>query len=298
MTRLRIFLKNSARPALLQVKLILAACLLSGCISSGAPSYPKEAIDQAIHDICKKEYSLDVTARLVGETLWIYLPIEDIFEKSDKPEKYTERFSIEENKGGFDNETLKIDYLVKPVPEQEKSQEIKYSKAAMDKINNTWKVLRRVLFSMEHSEKGNPKFVYLINADIKNGFEIRELLNIEDLKKVSYNFISWGEYQHRTIQDTDVSAAIIGDQSGQHVAYKDVSWEEFLIKQIEHRIKLKFQKPEVARNADIDKEIIKVVVATLKIYGFKDFSSVELLNLMTNNKTMLNQAAIWARPTE
>jgi len=267
-------------------------------MSSETPTYPKEGVNDAIRDICKKEYDIDVLAKLIGRTLWIYLPLEEMFEKSDKPEKFTEIFTIEDNKQIFEAGNLKIEYLIKPAKEQEKSNDIKYSKTAMDKINNVWKVLRRVLFSMERSVKGEPQFVYLITADVKNGFEIRELFYIEDLKKVSYNFISWGEYQHRTIQDTVISTDIFADRSGAHIVYTDVSWEKFITNQIEHRIKLKFQKPEVSKNVDIDKEILKIVATTLKIYGFRDFSAVELSNLLTNNKITLNQAAIWAKTTD
>jgi len=298
MTKSRVFLKNLARYALPLLNLLFVSYIISGCISSGAPTYLKENIDTGIRDICKKEYDVDVTVKLIGQTLWIYLPLEDIFEKSDKPEKFIEKFAVEDSKKTFENGNLKIEYLIKNVADQEKFHDIKYNKAVMEKINNTWKALRRVLFSMEQPKKSELQFICMITADIKNGFEIKELFYIEDLKKVSYNFISWGEYQHRTIQDTIISADIIGDKEGKRIVYTDISWEKFIISQIEHRIKLKFQKPEVDRNADIDKEILKIVATTLKIYGFRDFSSVELVNLLTNNKTILNQAAILAKPTE
>lgn len=298
MMKSKVFLKNLARYALPLLNLLFISYILSGCISSGEPTYLKEGIVDGIRDISKKEYNIDVTAKLIGQTLWIYIPLEDMFEKSDKPEKFIERFVIEDNKKSFENKTLKIEYLIKNVADKEKSHDIKYSKDAMEKINNVWKALRRVLFSMGQAEKGGPQFICLVTADTKNGFEIKELFYIEDLKKVSYNFISWGEYQHRTIQDTAISADIIGDKEGKHLVYKEITWEQFIINQIEHRIKLKFQKPEVEKNADIDKEILRIVASTLKIYGFRDFSSVELTNLLSNNKTTLNQAAIWARPTD
>jgi hypothetical protein len=75
--------------------------------------------------------------------------------------------------------------------------------------------------------------------------------------------------------------------------------EDFIAAQIRHRIKLKFQKPEVSGDyVDIDKEIIKIAVYTIKTYNFKDLSVVELNNLFTNNKLELNRQAIWERPIE
>jgi len=49
--------------------------------------------------------------------------------------------------------------------------------------------------------------------------------------------------------------------------------EEFIADQIQNRIKLKFQKPEVPANADIDKEVLKIVNYTLAAYQFKNLLS-------------------------
>lgn len=298
MMKLRQSLKNSARSGLKLSTYVLLPLLLCACISSTEPSYSKETLVDSIQNICKDEYNIEVKAKLIGQTLWIYLPLEDLIEKSDKPEKYLERFSIEHNKDEFKDGLLKLEYSIKVIPEKEKYQEVKYNKLALEKMNNVWKVLRRVLFSMKDSKKDGLQFFCFISADIKNGFQMKEIFYYLDLKKVSYEFISLAEYQHRTIQDTQIQPEIIGDKEGLHLNYRDIPFEEFLMRQIEHRIRLKFQKPEVDKNVDIDKEIIKIVVYTLKTYNFRDFSTVELNNLLTNNKIILNQAAIWARPMD
>lgn len=276
----------------------IIACLLLGCSSSPSPTFLKEDIEKAIQDICRNEYKTDVKVKWAGSTLWVYVPLEDILEKANKPQEYLERFAIEQNAGEFKQGLFRLKYLIKPVPEQEKYQEAKYSDAALKKISNVWKVIRRVLFSMETSKGKEPQFLSVVTADIKNGLIIEELVYYPDLKKVSYDFISWGEYQHRSIQDTEISPQIIGDKDGFRLDYREIPLEEFIGRQIQHRIKLKFQKPEVDKNADIDKEILKVIVYTLKTYGFKDFSGVELNNLLTDNKIILNQKAVLERPTE
>lgn len=272
--------------------------LASGCTSSTEPTYLKENINDYIQDIGKSEYNIAVKARFIGQTLWVYLPLEDLIEKADKPEKYLERFEIEFNKGEFKESALKLTYLIKPVPEQEKYQEFKYNKAALEKINNVWKVIRRVLFSMKHSQQSGPQFFCLITADIKNGYMIKEIFYYLDVKKVSYEFISWTEYQHRTIQDMEIAPQIIGDKEGLNLDYKDITWKEFIAGQIQQRIKLKFQKPEVDKEVDIDKEILKIIVHTIKTYDFRDFSDAELNNLLTNNRIVLNRQALWARPID
>ncbi len=288
----RQFSRNSARTVL---SVFFSCILLSSCTSSTEPTFTSANIEGSIHDICKQEYGIDTTVKRVGKTLWIYMPVEDMLVKMDKPEKYTEKFDVINNDVGFEARTFKLDYAIKAIPEKEKSQEYKYNKDVLEKLNNVWKVIRRVMFSLKKGDKNEPQFFSMVIADTKSGFEMKEVFYYIDLKKVSYSNISWGEYQHRAISDTDVSQAIIGDKTGQHIMYEDYTMEKFIALQIQHRIKLKFQKPEVAKNADIDKEVAKIVATTVKAYGLKDFDEVALNNMLTDAKATLNRAAVWAR---
>jgi len=281
------------------LKLIPFILFLSACTSSTAPSFLKEGISKAVKDICKKEYQLDIVTNLVGHTFWVYMPLENIITKSAKPEKYIERFLVENKKNQFSERILKINYLVKPVPETEKQQEMSLDKSVNTKIFNILQVIRRVFFSMDNREaEKNPLFFCIVTADTANGFELSHIFHCLDLKKLSYGFISQTEYQHRIIQDSEVSEQIIGDKEGRHLVYRDITLEEFLADQIQVRIRMKFQKPEVEKNADIDKEILKIVPLTLNTYAFKDFTLVEMNNLVTGSKIILNQAAVLARAKE
>lgn len=297
MTKSRLSLKNLAKRGLL-LNITLISCLIAGCTSSTTPTYRKEDLTTSIQNICKNEYKIDVKAFLIGETCWIYFPVEDLVEKAKKPEKYPERFIIEDTKNEFQDGIIKLEYKIKSIPEVEKTQEIAYNKKVGEQVNNVWAVLRRVILSMDYEKSGGPKVFCLVIADIKNGFEIKNTFYYLDLKKASYGFISWEEYQHRTVQDMAIEDNIINDKEGEHLKIKEITLEDFIVSQIGHRIRLKFQKPEVRNNVDIDKEIKKVVVNTLKIYDFRDFSAVELNNRVTNNKIILNEAAIWQSPND
>lgn len=298
MTKLKLYSKNSARCVLL-LNIFLIACLAFGCSSSTAPTFQVSGIEKAIRDICKNEYKIDVTVKLIGETLWIYIPVEDIFVKADKPVKYTDKYAISENEMEYKDGDFNLRYAVKIIEEKEKTQDVTYNKRIVGKIDNVWKSLRRVSFSMKRSKKENePKFFYLVTADVKNGFETRDLFYYLDLKKVSYGFISPGEFQHRSVQESTADLKIIGDKEGAHLNYADIAMKDFISGQIMHRIKLKFQKPEVEKNADIDKEIEKIVSLTIKIYGFKDFNEVDFYNSLTKNRVILNRAAVLAGPIE
>ena len=296
MTKLKQFLRNSENISLLNICIILL--LISGCTSSTAPTYLKEDIDIAIRDICKSEYKIDVLVKPVASTLWIYMPVEDMLKNMDKPEKYTEIFSIEENAGGFQDGVFNFEYSIKAIPGEEKIQNVFLDPQVMEKINDILQVLRRVLFSMEKLKKGEPQFITIVAGDIKNGIILKNIFYYKDFKKFLYGFISLTEYQHRSIDDMDKSEKIINDKQGVSLTYHDFTMEEFAGLQILHRIKLKFQKPEVDKNADIDKEIIKVITHVIKTYELSDFNAVQIYNLLTQNKVSLSREAILTRPSE
>lgn len=287
--------KSLARAGL---KLLPLIFFLSACTSSTSPTFLRESTPLAVKDICKKEYALDLSTKLVGQTLWVYMPLEDIVSKPPKPEKYTERFLVEDKKNILSEGVLRVSYSIKPITERETQQEMSIDKSVNEKIFNVLQVIRRVLFSIDNSKKDNPLFFCIVTADIKNGFEIKQVFHFLDLKKLSYGFISQTEYQHRVVQDTAVSAQIIGDIEGSHLDYQDITLEEFIASQIQNRIRLKFQKPEVEINADIDKEVLKIITYTLNTYNFKDFSLVEIVNLVSAAKTTLNRAAALAGPDQ
>ena len=280
------------------LKFLPLILFLSACSSSTSPSFLKEDIPQAIQDICKKEYKLEVFSKLVGSTLWVYVPLEGIISKPEKPEKYTERFLLEDIKNFLEEGVLKVSYLVKLTEEKEKQQEMGLDKSVNEKIFKVLQVIRRVLFSVDNSKKDSPLFFCIVTADIKNGFEIKQIFHALDLKKISYGIISQTEYQHRIIQDSVISPLIIGDKTGTHLVYRDITLTEFIVDQIQARIKLKFQRPEVPRNADIDKEVLKIISSTLNAYEFKDFTFVQIDNLATRKKNILNQKATLAEFNE
>ncbi len=291
----KLFSKSLAKIAL---KLLPFVFCLSACNSSVTPSFLKESTASAVKDICLKEYKLDLVTKLVDQTLWVYMPLEDIVTKLDKPEKYIERFSIQDNKNLLAEGILSVSYLIKPIEEKESNQEMALDKKVNEKIFNVLQVIRRVLFSTDHSKINSPLFFCIVTADIKNGFQIKQVFHLSDLKKLSYGFISQTEYQHRILQDTEVSPLIIGDRQGTHLDYQNITLDNFIVGQIQNRIKIKFQKPEVEKNADVDKEILKIITYTLNTYNFQNFTLLEMTNLLNEKKSIFNRTAILNNPQD
>lgn len=289
MTKSRRFSRSLASRAL---SLVLLVSLAAGCSTSTTPTYASRDIDKTVEKILRDEYKMKARSRLVGGALWVYVPVDELFERTkgnDPADKIRERFEIQENESVLREGLLRVSYLVKPiVPEREKDQGYKISKKAMEKINNAWEVVRRVLFSMSARDREQVQFYVLMAADVSNGLEIRETIYYKDLIKVLYRVISPGEYHHRVAVKSGLRPEVIGDWEGNSVKYADVKFKDFLCNQIEHRVGLKFQKPEVEQSADADKEVRKVVLEVLTIYGFTDFTVAELTNLLTNSKCHLD----------
>jgi len=274
------------------LKLLPLIFLLSACSSSTAPSFLKEDTASAVRDICKKEYKLELVTKLAGRTLWVYLPMEDIITKPAKPEKYTEKFSIDQRESTIENRILKVSYSIRPVTDKEIDQETALDKKVNENLFNIIGVIRRVLFSVDQARADSPLFFSIVIADIKNSFAVKYVFCLTDIKKYSYGLLSQTEWQHRVVQETQASALILGDRIGSHLDYQDITMDEFVTNQIKNRINIKFQKPEVEKNADIDKEILKIISCTTKAYDFRNFSLLEMTNLINNQKTTLDCVAV------
>jgi len=70
--------KNRLRDLVRNVLLlsILVCILCSGC----APSYPKEKLTESLIRICEKEYNISVQSKLVGKTIVVFLPLDELFD--------------------------------------------------------------------------------------------------------------------------------------------------------------------------------------------------------------------------
>ncbi|MDD5079615.1 MAG: hypothetical protein PHH68_04730 [Candidatus Omnitrophica bacterium] len=290
MTRSKVFLRNSAKLGL-NICVFIFACL--GCSASLVPTYSKSEVEKAITGILSVEYKDDAVAKLAGSTLWVYLPMEDIFEKAEKPEKNLEKFIIEKNTARFLGDQVHCAYRIKAIPERQTSQEYVFSKKAREKMSNAIQVLRRVILSIDRGERNEIKFFILAASDINNGMELTETIYAPDLLKVSYGAISPGEYQHRISINYGVNPGAVGDKDGRHLEYKDLTLREFISRQIIQRIALKFQKPEVEQSADVDKEVARIIGDTLRIYRVRNVSRAWLDNLFTKSRVELTHSQIY-----
>ncbi len=66
------------------LKSLLAVALLIPLSSCTPATYSKEKIEESIKDLCKKEYDLNITTRITGSTLGVFIPVEGLIDKDLK----------------------------------------------------------------------------------------------------------------------------------------------------------------------------------------------------------------------
>lgn len=287
MMKLKPSLKNSTRLALL---FNLLVCInLIGCQKPIEPSFKEKDIPHLVKKICKEEYNLDVTTIRTPTTLWVYAPMNKMLDKE---------FGIKEDKL-FDEEMT-------------------------DKLRNIFITIGRVLVSSDKT----PEFFALSVSDINIGLDYTIIGSVLDMKKSYAEFIPLAEANRRYVVKLKAEPLAVNDTAGNHLQAYDVKMPDFLSEQIAQRIGAKFQGEEwkkyfkvdssvgsfinntfvlaysieqVSRPdkaIDIDKEVSAIITYCIKTYEFRDFSMVEINDLLKKKKTILNKTAIWARPTE
>lgn len=60
--------------------LLIAALVLSSFCSGCAPTYPKERLAESLMQVCKEEYEIDIQAKLVGKTIVVFIPFDELFD--------------------------------------------------------------------------------------------------------------------------------------------------------------------------------------------------------------------------
>lgn len=74
--------KNMVKSAL--KKSICSLLLLSLLSCSTSTTYTRDNIDKVLKDICRKEFNLSVNAWDIGDTLWIYIPVDRIIDDDNQ----------------------------------------------------------------------------------------------------------------------------------------------------------------------------------------------------------------------
>ena len=68
------------RPRSPRNRLLAAAALIVLLQAGCGPTYPKAVLDKAIVQLCREEYNVEVKVEITGNTVGVYIPIENLFD--------------------------------------------------------------------------------------------------------------------------------------------------------------------------------------------------------------------------
>ncbi|MBF0490338.1 MAG: hypothetical protein HQL15_06910 [Candidatus Omnitrophica bacterium] len=305
-------MKNSTLNALLWPSsklcsaLVLAAFLLSGCgHPEKKPQFSVTEAQKIFEDKCIKDFGIHVRTRQIGQTFWIYLPLKTpIFdyevqkEKPPTPDaKENPKYVVNFADGKFNNGIFSFEY---DITEKKKSKEedygfnSSYTDSYVKNQNNIFTAIYEVFLNAKaKGSEINPKFFVVVITDIKKGIETRSTFYLKDFMRFMSGDIPNDEYMKRFLGDRKGSPSFIGDETGSHIKYTDMTMSGFLTKQIVNRIHFKFQYSDFTpKEPDLDKTIIGIVADTTKYYKFDDFTNVRLNNLRLNKKYLFDKAQL------
>jgi hypothetical protein len=255
----------------------LILLFLSGCRPI-KPTYTKEKIVESITSLCQQEYNIEPKVWLLGETVWIYIPLPRLL-----------------------------------------NEEIQFDKTMAEKINKVIMGASRVVLSM----KPRPQFMVVTASDTKEyGIDYNIISWIPDIVKFQLQFISRDEFHKRTVTIVERNNRALLDVEGEHIEKKEIQLADFLAEQIAQRIAVQFQKEDLKKYFKIDvftgkfkndrfifeysisevlkpdkkiniiKEILGAISYCIKTYEFKDFSYVEIRNLLSEDKLILDKGEV------
>jgi len=283
--RLKLFLRNLAKPALLFN--LLVCIIFAGCQGPIEPTYKEKNLTAVVKQICKDEYNLDVVTARTPTTLWVYTPLSKILHKD---------YGKKEDKI-FDEEMI-------------------------DKLRNILTTIGRVLISSDHTPEffalvasdiniGLDYTIFANVLDIKKtyaGFIPFTETQKRYVVKFSFAPEARQDTTGRHLQIYDMRLPdFLAQQIAQRIAgqfqgegrnkYFKVERSEGSFNDGRFVFAYAIQKiPEAKeKNINVMKEILDIITYCIKTYEFQDFANLEIDDLFTQDKLVLSRQEIWAR---
>jgi len=290
---------------------------LTGCVNPRPEPNPTLAEANAkFLEICREEYSITPKVVALDNTVYVYLPVEHpiVSLKASGVPKTNRQASEKErallfSDGNFANNSFHVSFDVGP--QKAYPQDPGYDYNPDERVTRTQHFLlhslSRVYNELDQDSapgdreyldpnkesthegvvrfkpvKHAPDFVSIIITDIVNGLELVNTFHYKDYQHYSFGHLPVEEFYKRNLQKIVGNINAIGDYEGEHIDYKEITWPEFLAKQIKNRIDFKYNQSAFPPSDDDEKEILKIVNETLSAYNFNALDEVRLENLDGN----------------
>jgi hypothetical protein len=138
-----------------------------------------------------------------------------------------------------------------------------------------------------------PDFFVVVLADIKTGLETKMYFYLDDFLRSLADPLFTEEYSLRALNEGATGKLdIVGDKAGQHLKIYDMTWPEFLAKQIKHRIQFKYTQSDFKPDDNSETTMLTIVAQATQAYNFKNFTDVELINLGQETRRVVTRQQV------
>ena len=168
------------------IKFVIAVLALAGCLPLWGCShtYPPEKVQQAIQDICRKEYGIEhIQVKIIGKTIGVFLPIKKLFVTNFKEALAKGNMKVDD-----------MENLFRPAPE------------ALEQVEDVLFSISRVILSTDRKLE----FYLLQAADMdETGLQLVLEGYVDDIKRVRFWDISRDEYRKRVLHEIKLNRALV-----------------------------------------------------------------------------------------
>jgi hypothetical protein len=265
--------------------------MLSACVSKKiAFAPPPTDLQKAFETKCRNDYKLNIITRIVGKTFWIYAPTDKpLFDFAAEtpappdPLKKPAKYDLLYIHGSYKNSTYYFEYDIIPKIKSDLLGE-GIRNEGTDYFNKLYNNLFTVVTEILLDPNTPISFVVMSITDIKKGIEVRYTFYLEDYRRVSVESLPSDEFMKRVLQEEKGSTDYIGDETGGHLEYNDISMPDFLTKQMVNRIRFKFTQSDFPPQENYEEAIIGIIADTNRYYHFKDFREARTDDIRTHKK--------------
>ncbi len=302
--------------------------LLVGCEKPRPPITTLTAAQEYFLKICREELKYDVTVIPQGRTMWVYVPLRDgIVDFRAAPKNQAPKASMMESwslsflEAVFDHptKTFLVSYDLEKTRkyDQKMTYQNKYADEYSKKQRDILTALTRAYFDVGQvsaslavendvvqkmknnphspvSKDPPPEFFVMVFADTKNGVAIKAINYFEDMKMALSNppAITNEEYGKRYVFEMFGDEKMVGDKTGTNLKIEEVTLPDFLAKQIENRIKYQFMQSGFPPTGETRDEIWNIIAETCRLYQFKDFEKIKLIDLKTQQESIYDKSQL------
>ncbi|MFH0754459.1 MAG: hypothetical protein V2A70_07830 [Candidatus Omnitrophota bacterium] len=277
---------------------LTTALCMGGCNALKDTKFTPSEAEKKLASFCLKEGNLTVLTQRVGQTLWIYVPVnEPIFdvkasgERKD-PSRKIMPLSLLSLQSEFSQKYFKFNFDI--VPDVLSGEPVSYGSAYNESYTKKRQLIYQGMQESFFNAKGTdkepiPTFFVILVTDTTKGVATKSIIYLRDLRQFMTEAIPPDEYYMRELNEIIGKEGLINDTKGRNVPYADITWTYFLTEQIKNRIKFKFTSSDFPPETEPLKEIATLAANTLRFYPFTDYAGIVLYDVRNKKETTLTQ---------